>query len=109
LVTGVLPKYCFLLRPDYTPATLLVPTAISKEGTYGNLLLPNYRSMYESEFIKLSASSLSNQGGVESHVPAGLPLPMEVPGVAWMATTEADLHGYAAMYLTKSERRPGPS
>ena len=56
--------------------------------------------MYESEFIKLSASSLSNQGGVESHVLLGLPLLMEVPGVAWMAITDADLRDYAAMYLT---------
>ena len=73
---------------------------ISKDPFIYALVLPNYRSMYESEFIKLSASSLSNQGGVESHVLVGLPLLMEVPGVAWMAITEADLRGYAAMYLT---------
>ena len=55
--------------------------------------------MYESEFIKLSASSLSNQGGVKSTRLVGLPLLMEVPGVAWMAITEADMRDYAAMYL----------
>ena len=73
---------------------------ISKDPFIYALFLPNYRSMYESEFIKLSASSLSNQGGVASSVLVGLPLLMEVPGVAWMAITEADLKGYAAMYLT---------
>jgi len=63
------------------------------------LFLPNYRSMYESEFIKLSASSLANQGGIASSQLLGLPLLMEVPGVAWMAIDEADLHGTAGMYL----------
>ncbi len=72
---------------------------ISKDPIVYALVLPNYRSMYESEFIKLSASSLSNQGGVASIALVGLPLLMEVPGVAWMAITEADLRDYAAMYL----------
>lgn len=73
---------------------------IAKDPFIYALFLPNFQSMYESEFIKLSASSLSNQGGVESHVLLGLPLLMEVPGVAWMAITDADLRDYAAMYLT---------
>jgi alpha-glucosidase len=63
------------------------------------LILPNYRSMYESEFVHMSASSLSNQGGVKSSSLLGLPLLMEVPGVAWAAILEADVHDYAAMYL----------
>ncbi len=60
--------------------------------------------MYESEFIKLSASSLTNQGGVKSTVLVGLPLLMEVPGVAWMAIAEADLRDYAAMYLVNPSK-----
>jgi alpha-glucosidase len=72
---------------------------ISKDPFVYALFLPNYRSMYESEFIKLSASSLSNQGGVASLQLLGLPLLMEVPGVAWMAIDEADLRGTSAMYL----------
>ena len=72
---------------------------ISKDPFIYALFLPNYRSMYESEFIKLSASSLSNQGGVASTQLLGLPLLMEVPGVGWMAIDEADLRGTAAMYL----------
>lgn len=73
---------------------------ISKDPFIYALILPHYRSMYESEFVKLSASSLSNQGGVASTILLGLPLLMEVPGVAWMAITEADLEGSTAMYLT---------
>ena len=46
---------------------------ISKDPIIYALVLPNFRSMYESEFIKLSASSLSNQGGVESQVLVGSP------------------------------------
>ena len=72
---------------------------ISKDPFIYALFLPHYRSMYESEFIKLSASSLSNQGGVASTQLLGLPLVMEVPGVAWMAIDEADLRGTAGMYL----------
>jgi alpha-glucosidase len=64
------------------------------------LELPNYRSMYESEFVKLPATAFSNQGGVKSSVLIGLPLLMELPGTAWLAITEADLRDYAKMYLT---------
>ncbi len=72
---------------------------LSKDPFIYALILPHYRSMYESEFIRLSASSLANQGGVASTVLLGLPLLMEVPGVAWLAITEADLRDNAAMYL----------
>jgi alpha-glucosidase len=73
---------------------------ISKDATTYALELPNFRSMYESEYIKLPISAFSNQGGVESHLLIGLPLLMDVPGVGWMAITEADLEGYSSMYLT---------
>lgn len=72
---------------------------ISKDPFIYALVLPHFRSMYESEYIKLSASSLANQGGVSSRVLLGLPLLMEVPGVGWMAIMEADVRDYSAMYL----------
>src|SRR5271157_1667177 len=72
---------------------------IVKDPFLWALFLPNFRSMYESEFLKLPASALANQGGVKSTQLVGLPLLMEVPGVAWVAITEADLRDYAAMYL----------
>jgi alpha-glucosidase len=77
---------------------------ISKDATTYALELPNYRTMYESEFIKLPASAFANQGGVPGHVLIGLPLLMEVPGVAWMAITEADIEDNSSMYLVN----PGP-
>jgi len=75
---------------------------ISKDPFIYALVLPHFRSMYESEYVKLSASSLANQGGVSSRVLLGLPLLMEVPGVAWMAITEADVRDYSAMYLVNT-------
>jgi alpha-glucosidase len=73
---------------------------IAKDATSYSLLLPNFHSMYESEFVKLPISAFSNQGGVASKVLIGLPTLMEVPGVAWMAIAEADLRGNSSMYLT---------
>lgn len=72
---------------------------IAKDATTWALILPHYRSMYESEFVKMPASGFSNQGGVASTVLLGLPLLLEVPGVGWAAITEADMRDYAAMYL----------
>jgi alpha-glucosidase len=72
---------------------------IAKDATTYALILPNFHSMYESEFVKLPISAFSNQGGVASKVLLGLPLLMEVPGVAWMAITEADLRDNSSMYL----------
>ncbi len=72
---------------------------ISKDATTYGLVLPNFRSMYESEFLKLPITAYSNQGGVSSKVLLGLPLLMDVPGVVWLAISDADLRGYSSMYL----------
>lgn len=72
---------------------------LAKDATTYSLVLPNYRSMYESEFIKLPASAFCNQGGVHSEVLIGCPMLLDLPGVAWMAITEADLRDYSSMYL----------
>ncbi len=39
---------------------------IVKDPFIWALYLPNFRSMYESEYLKVTASSLANQGGVKS-------------------------------------------
>jgi alpha-glucosidase len=75
---------------------------ISKDAMTYSLVLPNYRSMYESEFVKLPISAFANQGGVASTVLIGLPMLLEVPGVAWMAITEADMRDYSSMYLVNT-------
>ncbi|MDE3196069.1 MAG: glycoside hydrolase family 97 protein [Acidobacteriota bacterium] len=72
---------------------------IAKDATGYVLQLPNFDTMYESEYLKLPISALSD-GRL-----AGLPLLMDVPGVAWLAITEADMRGNAAMYLTNPPPR----
>ena len=72
---------------------------ISEDAVTYALILPNYRTMYESEYIKLNASAFANKNGLSNRVLIGLPLLMKVPGVAWMAITEADLRDYSSMYL----------
>lgn len=73
---------------------------LSIDATTWSLELPNYRSSYESEYIRLVTSAFSNQGGVPSHFLIGLPMLIRQPGRAWMALMEAHLEGSAAMYLT---------
>jgi alpha-glucosidase len=72
---------------------------MATDATTYALVLPNYRSGYESEYLKLPISAYSNQGGVASKVLIGLPMLMEIPGVAWMGITEANLRDYSSMYL----------
>jgi alpha-glucosidase len=76
---------------DYRLTKEATDFRIAKDATTYSLLLPNFHSMYESEFVKLPISALSNQGGVASKVLIGLPNHMEVPGVGWLAIAEADL------------------
>jgi alpha-glucosidase len=73
---------------------------ISTDATTWALELPNYRSSYESEYVKLPITAFSNQGGVSSSVLIGMPLLMHSPGTAWMTLTEADLEGNPGMYVT---------
>ena len=62
--------------------------------------LPIFAHSYESEYLKLPISAYSHIGSVVNDALIGLPLLMEVPGVAWMAINEADLHDYSSMYIT---------
>ncbi|WP_433974917.1 glycoside hydrolase family 97 protein [Tunturiibacter lichenicola] len=73
---------------------------ISTDATTWALALPNYRSSYESEYVKLPITAFSNQGGVSSSFLIGMPLLMHSPGAAWMTLTEADLEGNPGMYVT---------
>jgi alpha-glucosidase len=46
---------------------------IAKDATSYAFILPNFHSMYESEFVKLPMSAFYNQGGVASKILLGLP------------------------------------
>jgi alpha-glucosidase len=71
---------------------------LSSDATAYALLLPDARSMYESEFFRMPFSYLL-QIGHPGGLLVGLPLLLEEPGVAWLAITEAGLEGNSAMYL----------
>jgi alpha-glucosidase len=72
---------------------------VSMDATCYALVLPNFQSQYESEFVKLPVSALSPLGIVPKPEVVGLPLLMQFPGVGWMAITEADVRDYSSMYL----------
>ena len=73
---------------------------LSTDATDWLLALPNFRSSYESEYVKLPTSALSNQGGVSSSFLIGMPLLMHEPGTAWLSLMEADIEGSSSMYVT---------
>ena len=78
---------------------------ISKDATTYALLLPHYRTMYEAEYVRLNASAFSGGNGLSNgNLLIGLPFLMQVPGVAWMAITEADLRNYSSMYLANASQ-----
>ncbi|HEY1212634.1 MAG TPA: glycoside hydrolase family 97 N-terminal domain-containing protein, partial [Bryobacteraceae bacterium] len=72
----------------------------AEDDTAWVLALPNYRSSYESEYVRLNLSALSNQGGVSSNFLIGTPVLLHQPGVAWLSLMEADLETNSSMYLT---------
>jgi alpha-glucosidase len=99
--------------PDQAPIRELRETRentefrLSKDAITYALVLPHYRTMYESEYIKLNASAFANANGLSGKVVIGLPLLMQVPGVGWMAITEANLRGNSSMYLVNPSKEWG--
>lgn len=85
---------------DYRLVSENTQFRISKDATTYALVLPHFRTMYESEYLKLPISAFGSTNGLSRSNLIGLPLAMEVPGVGWMAITEADMKGNSAMYLT---------
>ncbi len=71
----------------------------SQDDTAWLLTLPNYRSSYESEYVRYQLSALANQGGVSSSFLVGLPALLHQPGSAWMSLMEADLEGNSSAYV----------
>ena len=71
----------------------------SKDATTYPLLLEGFQSSYEDEYQMRHVSGLHKDWLI------GLPLLAEIPGVAWVGITEADLEDYAGMYLRKGDER----
>jgi alpha-glucosidase len=84
---------------DYRLKSEKTEYRLAKDAIAYALMLPNFKSGYESEFQKIPVSGLSNQGGVASYFLIGMPLVFDMAGVGWLAISEADMEGNAATYL----------
>jgi alpha-glucosidase len=72
----------------------------SKDATAYPMVLPNAQTSQESEYDIRPLTSLTPGALI------GVPFLMDIPGVAWVAITEAHLRDYSGMLLTpRSERR----
>ncbi len=63
------------------------------------LILDGFQSSYEDEY------QVRNVNGLHKEWLIGLPFLANVPGVAWVGITEADIENYAGMYLQKAVER----
>jgi len=73
----------------------------AKDATTYPLILDNFQTAYEDEYVERQVSGLHHDWLI------GLPLLAEEPGVGWVAITEANIDNYAGMYLKKSNDRFG--
>jgi len=71
----------------------------AKDATTYPLILANFRTSYEDNYVKLPLSALKADSLV------ALPLLAELPGNAWVAITEAHIENYAGMYLVHPSAR----
>jgi alpha-glucosidase len=70
-----------------------------KDATLYPLILNGFHSSYEDEYQMRQVS------GIHPDWLLALPLLGQVPGVGWVAVTEADIDNYAGMYLRKDKAR----
>ncbi|HEX4230383.1 MAG TPA: glycoside hydrolase family 97 protein [Bryobacteraceae bacterium] len=70
---------------------------LSKDATTYPLILRNYQTSWEDNYRTVTVE------GIHPESLVALPLLADVPGVAWIAITEADIDNYAGMYLTHPE------
>jgi len=71
----------------------------AREGTAYPLILSGFRTSYEDNYLALPLTAIKPGWLV------ALPFTFEVPGVAWVAVTEAHLENWAGMYLTHPRGR----
>ncbi|MFL6450900.1 MAG: glycoside hydrolase family 97 protein [Bryobacteraceae bacterium] len=99
---GIAFRYVILSQPalrEYRLTKEATEFRLSRDAVTYALLLPNYRTSYESEYLKVNASYFSGKAGLGQATLIGLPYLMHLNGIGWLAITEADLRNNAAMYL----------
>ena len=70
----------------------------AKDGSAFPLILDGFHTSYEDNYHPQPLS------GIHPSSLIALPFLVELPGVAWVAITEANLDNYAGLYLTRSGR-----
>jgi len=96
---GVAFRYVLPNQPNLTELRLAgekTEFQFAKDATTYPLLLEGFRTPYEDGYHSMPLSGIHRDSLI------GLPLLLELPGVAWVAVTEADIDNYAGMYLTHS-------
>ncbi|HTX38207.1 MAG TPA: glycoside hydrolase family 97 protein [Bryobacteraceae bacterium] len=73
---------------------------LAKDATTWPLILENFHTSYEDNYNYLPLSAIHREDLV------ALPLLAELPGVGWVAITEADIDNYAGMYLQHNGHDP---
>jgi len=73
---------------------------LAGDATAYPLILRNFHTSWEDNYRTVALS------GIHPESLIAMPLLMDLPGVAWLAITEADIDNYAGMYLMHSERKP---
>jgi alpha-glucosidase len=97
---GVAFRYQVPEQPSFRElriAAELTQFRFSKDGRTFPLILQNYRTSYEDEYHELPLS------GLQPAYLIGLPLLVELPGVAWIGLTEAHIDNYAGMYVGRTQ------
>jgi len=70
-----------------------------KDATTWSLILPDFQSSSEDDYHELTLEGLHRDYLV------GLPVLLEVPGVAWVGLTEADIEDYAGLFVYSMDRQ----
>lgn len=73
---------------------------LASDATTYPLILRNFRTSWEDDYRTVALSGITPESVI------GLPLLAEMPGMAFVAITEANIDNYAGMYLTHSAQNP---
>jgi len=98
---GVAFRYILPRQPILTEVRLTgerTEFQLAKDASTWPLILENFRTSYEDNYHNLPLSAIHKDDLV------ALPLLAELPGVGWVAITEADIENYAGMYLQHNGR-----
>jgi alpha-glucosidase len=73
---------------------------LAGDATTWPLILRNFHTSWEDNYRTVTLS------GIHPESLVAMPLLLELPGVAWVAITEADIDNYSGMYLMHSDTHP---